>query len=238
MKALLLAAGLGTRLGPLTTETPKCLMEIGGEPILLRLARQLTEAGVSEILVNTHYLADQVQACVRASEFSDAIELVHEPVLLGTAGSLRTHWRFFNQEPGLVLHADNYFDFSLAPLIAGFASRPIGVDLTMLVFEADNPSACGVVELDERDIVIAFHEKVADPPTNLASAATMAFSQRIADDLMRLPEVPIDLSLDLIPSLLGRINVVRADGPVIDIGSAQNLDRAREQWSGECSRPL
>ncbi len=232
MKALLLAAGLGTRLGPLTADTPKCLMEIGGEPILLRLVRQLAEAGVGEFLVNTHYLADQVEACVRTSEFSDAIELVHEPVLLGTAGSLRTHWRFFDDEPGLVLHADNYFDFSLSPLIAGFTSRPTGIDMTMLVFEAEDPTACGVVELDGHEVVIAFHEKVPEPPTNLASAATMAFSPAIVLDLMALPEVPIDISLDLIPALLGRINVVRADGPVIDIGSAQNLERARELGQG------
>ncbi|MDO9484867.1 MAG: nucleotidyltransferase family protein [Actinomycetota bacterium] len=236
MKALLLAAGLGTRLGSLTADTPKCLMDIAGEPIVLRLVRQLHEAGVSEFLINTHYLAEQVEECVRNSPWSEAVELVHEPVLLGTAGSLRTHWRFFGGQAGVVLHADNFFEFSLAPLIAGFDARPAGIDMTMLVFEAEDPSSCGVVDLDERGTVVGFHEKVAAPPTNLASAATMVVAPDIIDDLMRLPEVPIDLSLHLIPALLGRINVVRAGGPVIDIGSAENLARARVLAS-TCARP-
>ena len=62
LRALLLAAGLGTRLRPLTLQTPKCLVTIGGEPLLGHWLRQLEEAGCEAVLVNTHYLADQVVA--------------------------------------------------------------------------------------------------------------------------------------------------------------------------------
>ena len=60
-RALLLAAGLGTRLRPITLETPKCLVPIGGEPLLGRWLRQLELAGCEAVLINTHYLADQVR---------------------------------------------------------------------------------------------------------------------------------------------------------------------------------
>ena len=88
MKAILLAAGLGTRLRPITDTTPKCLVPIGSKPLLQIWLERLSEAGIGPFLINTHYLADQVKTFVEESAFRKKITLVHENHLLGTAGTL------------------------------------------------------------------------------------------------------------------------------------------------------
>ena len=68
MKAFLLAAGLGTRLRPLTDSVPKCLLPINGKPILEIWLEKLAECGVEEVLINTHHLADQVEGFIQENQ--------------------------------------------------------------------------------------------------------------------------------------------------------------------------
>ena len=86
MRALLLAAGLGTRLRPITDHVPKCLVPIHGKPLLGYWLDMLLPNGVERVLVNTHYLPQAVQAFVAESAWRDSIEMVHEDELLGTGG--------------------------------------------------------------------------------------------------------------------------------------------------------
>ena len=96
LRALLLAAGLGTRLRPITTYTPKCLVPIGGEPLLGRWLRKLEAVGCDSVLVNTHYLADQVDAFLQNWHSSTmSVQASYEPQLLGTAGTLLANQQFF-----------------------------------------------------------------------------------------------------------------------------------------------
>ncbi|MBT6543216.1 MAG: NTP transferase domain-containing protein, partial [Rhodobacteraceae bacterium] len=115
MRALLLAAGLGTRLRPLTNTTPKCLVPIKGQPLLGIWLERLTQAGIGQFLVNTHYLAEQVEVFIQASPYRDQVTLVNELELHGTAGTLIANLDFFQGEDGLLIHADNY---CLADIIA------------------------------------------------------------------------------------------------------------------------
>ena len=94
-RALLLSGGLGTRLRPLTDTTPKCLIPIKGKPVLEYWLDMLLNAGVQRVLVNTHYLPEQVREYCAASRWSDQIDLVHEDQLLGTAGTLRANHKYF-----------------------------------------------------------------------------------------------------------------------------------------------
>ena len=106
LRALLLAAGLGTRLRPITLHTPKCLVPIGGDPLLRRWLRQLDQAGCESVLINTHYLAEAVEAFLTSWQSSTmAIQRVHEPELLGTAGTLLAHQEFFRGATGLLVRA-------------------------------------------------------------------------------------------------------------------------------------
>ena len=107
-RALLLAAGLGTRLRPITLQTPKCLVSVGGKPLLGSWLTKLELAGCDSVLINTHYLAEQVQGFLKSWQSSTmAVRTVHEPELLGTAGTLLKNQEFFRGFTGLLIHADN-----------------------------------------------------------------------------------------------------------------------------------
>src|SRR4030095_2146232 len=98
MKAFLLAAGLGTRLRPITDSTPKCLLRIGGSPLLDIWLAALARSGVDEVLLNTHHLAHLVRAHVAARTDRPVVHLVEEPELLGSAGTLRVNRDFVADE--------------------------------------------------------------------------------------------------------------------------------------------
>ena len=167
MRALLLAAGFGSRLRPLTDTIPKCLVPVHGRPLLDYWLDLVFEGGVDRALLNTHYLADKVRSHAADSPWHSRIDLVHEDELLGTGGTVLANREWFAREAFLVAHADNLTDFDVRAFIAAHRNRPAGHVMTMLGFRTDDPSSCGILELDERDSVIAFHEKVENPPGNL-----------------------------------------------------------------------
>ena len=99
----MLAAGLGTRLRPLTLNTPKCLVEINGEPLLINWLNKLKKIGCDEVLINTHYLASDVEKVIKEwGENNLKVTITYEEELLGTAGTLRR-----NLDLMLIVH---YFD--------------------------------------------------------------------------------------------------------------------------------
>src|SRR5262245_38307974 len=126
MRALLLAAGLGTRLRPLTDHTPKCLVEIAGTPLLAYWFDMLLSGGVERVLVNTHYLAERVREFVSASHWGNRVELTHEDVLLGTGGTVLRNRSFFGRQPFLVAHADNLSRFDVRAFMDRHRDRPLG----------------------------------------------------------------------------------------------------------------
>ena len=219
MRAILLAAGLGTRLRPLTNQIPKCLVTIKGKPLVGIWLDKLSEVGVESILVNTHHLADKVEAYVASGNYKGSVVAVNEPILLGTAGTLIANLPFFENEDGFLVHADNYIREDLWKFVAAHKMRSPGCVITMLTFRSDNPSACGIVEVDERGVVIRFHEKVLSPPGNLANGAVYILSPEL---IARLPldwVAPTDFSVDILPTLLGRIQTYETTGLFIDIGT-------------------
>jgi len=191
----------------------------------------LFEAGIEGTLINTHHLADKVRAHIASSRWRDRINLVHEPTLLGTGGTIWTNRAFFGDESFLVAHADNLADFDVAGLIEAHHARPEGTVLTMLAFRTDDPSSCGILELDARGVVQAFHEKTPHPPGNLANAAIYVMAPEVLAELARFDRPFIDLSTELIPRLMGRIFAVETSGYLRDIGNADSLRRAHLEYS-------
>lgn len=223
MKAVLLAAGLGTRLRPYTDDKPKCLIEIGGTPLILIWLRSLLKSGFSEILVNTHYLSEQVVECVSKSSYEKYITFVHEPELLGTAATLIKNIDFLGDEDCLLIHADNFMKSDLDSFLKANSSRPDYCLISMLTFRTGNPKSCGVVEIDENKVVQKFYEKVDSDHGNLANAAVYALSNQLAKSLT----YEKDFSRDVIPALLGKIYSVETDGYFVDIGTPESLRQAR-----------
>ena len=91
MRALILAGGYGTRLGELTKSLPKALVEVGGVPIIDRTIKKLTEIGITEITINTHYLHEMVKDHLNKRWEDLKLRIVFEPELLGTAGTLKNN---------------------------------------------------------------------------------------------------------------------------------------------------
>jgi mannose-1-phosphate guanylyltransferase len=230
LRALLLAAGLGTRLRPVTLKIPKCLVEIDGKPLLDYWLENLFSAGIERILLNTHWLADVVRDHVARSPYCDRIDLVHEPELLGTGGTILANRPWFGDGPFLVAHVDNLTNFNVAGFMAAHRQRPLSCVLTMLAFRTDAPKTCGILEIDARGIVTGFHEKVENPPGNLANAAVYIFEPELAAFIASLGKPVVDLSTEVIPAYLRRIYAVETNGYHRDIGTEEALHCAKIEW--------
>jgi len=219
MKALLLAGGLGTRLRPVTDLVPKCLVPVNGKPLLDYWLENLSQAGVSEFLINTSYLASQVQEWRDISTFKDKITLVHEEELLNTGGTLLENKGFFDNEAFFLVHADNLSFCDFDAFIQAHKNRSKGCELTMMTFETDDPSSCGIVELDQEGVVQHFFEKVKNPPSNLANGAVYICEATIFLFLESLEKKNIDFSLDVLPHFIGKINTYQNNIYHRDIGN-------------------
>ena len=227
MKAILLAAGFGTRLRPLTNSIPKCLVPIKGKPLLQIWLERLSASGVGSFLINTHYLSDQVEAFVNTSPFKNQIELVHESQLLGTAGTLGANSNFFTHDDGLLIHADNYCLADFGSFIEAHKSRPKICMMTMMTFTTNQPEMCGIVDKNENNILTGFFEKVKNPPGNEANGAIYCLSHKLIR-LMKTEFISTsDFSTEIIPRLLGKIYIHHSDKILIDIGSPEQYEKAQ-----------
>ena len=227
LRALLLAGGLGTRLKPLTNTIPKCLVDIGGKPLLGRWLDTLENLGCESVLINTHYLANQVCEFLESSRtYNMEIQTTHEETLLGTCGTLLKNRNFF-RETSLLIHADNATSDDLTELVKMHKSKPSSCLLTMLTFATNKPAQCGIVELDENNVVIRFHEKVSSPPGNRANGAIYIFDEALFKALDGLHTPLKDFSTDALPHLLGKIYTYHTTKLFLDIGTPSNLKKAR-----------
>jgi mannose-1-phosphate guanylyltransferase len=230
-RALLLAGGEGTRLRPLTLTTPKCLAPIRGRPLLGIWLDLLFNAGIGRALVNTAYLPDQVRAFCRASPWASRIDLVHEEKLLGTAGTLRANAPYFEGGGAFFMaHADNLSHFSVEAFFAAHARRPVECIGTMMTFATERPRECGIVETDARGVAVSVHEKVENPPGNLANAAVFVLEPAIFKDLARLP-LATDFCRDIVPALGGRWYTFHNATYHRDIGSPAALEQAQRDFT-------
>lgn len=223
MRALLLAAGRGSRLGPITEHTPKCLVRIGGTPLLDIWIGRLARAGFKEVRLNTHYLASVVNEHVRHSDYPIPVTTWFEPTLLGTAGTIEAHREWLKEEDTLVTHADNFTLFDIESFVAAHRRRAEHVIMTMLAFRTDTPSTCGILQIDSDGLLRNMWEKSHDDHGDLANAAVYLF----APEFSEVVHDAFDLSVDVIPNHFGRIQVSITDKIHIDIGAPEALARAQ-----------
>jgi mannose-1-phosphate guanylyltransferase len=147
MKALVLAAGYGERLRPLTNTIPKPLLEIGGRPLIHYPLLLLRDAGIREVAVNVHHLAGQIEESLgRGERLGLAITYAPESVLLGTGGPLLSLRGFFVREAFLILNGDTIMDLDLPAMIALHRHR--GALTTMALREVTAPDAYSHIEID------------------------------------------------------------------------------------------
>jgi mannose-1-phosphate guanylyltransferase len=229
-KALLLAAGLGTRLRPLTDTAPKCLVDIAGRPLLDYWFDALKDAGIRDVLVNTHHLPDPVRRFIAEKNRQGfrAVE-TFEAKLLGSAGTIAAKASWADDADDVVIvYSDNLSDVNVAQLLATHHRH--GDPFTMMLFHAPNPRACGISELDTGGRVIAFEEKPAAPKSDLANAGVYVVTAEAWREIAGMNA--FDMGFDVLPRFIGRMRGHVHEGYHRDIGDLASLDAARKAAPG------
>lgn len=238
MKAFLLAAGKGTRLKPYTDTLPKCLVPIQGKPLLEIWINLLERHGITDVLVNTHHQAEKVDAFVSSAmpRAKVSITTVYEPTLLGSAGTVAAHRDFIDEgDDFIIAYADNLTNMNLSNMV-GFHRRckPRGAILTMGLFRAPNPSACGIAVLDADAKITSFTEKPPVPLSNLANGGIYVASPAVFDYLPDhrndSTDAVLDFGYQVFPLLLGKMYGYEIKEYLRDIGTIDAYQAALEEW--------
>jgi NDP-sugar pyrophosphorylase family protein len=228
VKALILAAGLGTRLGPLTAKCPKPMLPIAGRPLLEHSVHLLRAHGVREIAINLHHHPEVVVAHLGDGRpFGVKLVYSREARLLGTAGAAKRLSAFLD-EPFYVLYGDVLTDLNLSRLAAWHRARR--AVLTMTFYRVEDPTRAGIAEIDADGRVQRFKEKPdrAEVFSDLAGTGIYVAEPEILDGVP--PGCFSDFGQHLIPWLLERGAPVYgqlADGYVLDIGSPERYRRVQ-----------
>ncbi len=230
-RAVILCAGQGRRLFPLTANCPKPLLPVGGRPALDYTLELCRFHGIVEIAINLHHCPQAIlQHLGDGHAFGLYIHYSYEPELLGSAGALKP-LRDFLERTFFVLYGDVLTNMDLAAMLA-YHRRHGGVG-TVALYRVPDPQRCGLVELDAAGRLRRFVEKPAQPFGDLANAGIYILEPKI---LAYLPEQgPCDFGQDLFPQLL-RSGVALYGYPLeageylVDIGTPENLERARQEW--------
>ena len=224
MNAILLAAGLGTRLKPITNSIPKCLVKINNEHLLDIWINKLIKINVNKILINTHYLNNIVEEHIKQKNLfkEGKIILKYEKNILGTAGTLIKNIDFFENKDGLLIHADNFTTDNLKNFIK--YDENIDWKIKMLCFKTNNPESCGIVKVNDKNIVTDFYEKQKEFKGNLANGAIYIIKKTILNDIKNIKNY--DFAKEVIPRYLNKILVYETRNFFIDIGNINSLNEA------------
>jgi NDP-sugar pyrophosphorylase family protein len=229
VRAMILAAGEGTRLGVLTATVPKPMLPVAGRPVLEHLLDLLRRHGIIEVAVNLHYLPQAITSRLGNGRTAGVrIAYSYERELLGSAGALKKLECFFS-ETFLVLYGDVLTDLDLTALRMFHRKR--GAALTMALHRPDDPTRCGMAEIDERGRVLRFREK--PPAEDVFSPWASAGVFVVEPEVLRFipPGRYFDLAADLFPLLLEESVALYgypSDAHVLDIGSPERYRQAGE----------
>ena len=195
MKAMVLAAGLGTRLKPITFEIPKPMVPVLDRPVMAHIVGMLERQGFDELIANLHYYPDTIR-----DYFGDRLEYRFEEELLGTAGGVRNVADFFGDDPIVVVSGDALTDLDLNALLA--RHREAGGIGTLTVKKVADTREYGVVIHDSEGRIQGFQEKPdpAEALSDLGNCGIYCFSPAIFD---YFPSEPFaDWAQDVCPALL------------------------------------
>ncbi len=175
MKAMILTAGLGTRLRPLTDTIPKPLLPVGGTPLVLWNLLLLRANGIQEVMINLHYLGSMIEERLGdGSRWNMRITYSYEPELLGTGGGLKIAEWFFERQPFLVMNGDTLIDLDI-PALLDFHHSQGGIATLVL---RDDPQAVqwGAVESDAQDRLLRINGQGVEESVSKSSVISRMFA--------------------------------------------------------------
>jgi NDP-sugar pyrophosphorylase family protein len=229
MKAMVLAAGLGTRLRPFTEDKPKCLIPLGGRPLIDWTLRWLYRSGVTECMINLHYLADKVRQFVGdGSKYGLRIHYSDEPELLGTAGAVKKVAAFFDQ-PFYVIYSDNFSQWDLKKLVDIYEKHQPAA--TMAVHWREDVTQSGMVELGHNNRILRLVEKpgMGNVTSHYVNAGFYFLNPQVFN---YIPEgKPCDFAFHVFPEMLRagkEMYAVKMEEPIIGIDTIDAYKKANE----------
>ncbi len=235
MKAFILAAGLGTRLRPLTETIPKPLVPIAGKPLLAYHLDHLSHHGVTDIFINTHYLSEQMEEFVANYRLKQpngpTISTIYEPELLGSAGTIRSNQSLFGQDDAfLVIYSDNLTDIDYQKLIDHHTQSDALV--TIASYYEAHPEQKGIIEHNDELVISNFIEKPQphQVTSHYANAGIYVMDSRIFDSIRDLDSPILDFGHHVFPFLLKTghlMQVYKMDETLLDIGNHENYTKAQ-----------
>lgn len=219
MKAMVLAAGLGTRLKPITFEIPKPMVPVLDRPVMAHIVAMLERQGFHRLIANLHYHPDTIRGY-----FGDRLTYRYEQELLGTAGGVRNVADFFGDDPVVVVSGDALTDTDLNALLE--RHRSAGGIATLTVKKVEDTREYGVVLHDRDGRITGFQEKPepAEALSDLGNCGIYCFSPEVFD---YFPDRPFaDWANDVFPSLLENdvpFHIHEIDDYWNDVGSLEEL---------------
>lgn len=222
MRAIIPAAGLGTRLRPLTFTRPKPVLRVAGEPIIRHAIKTLADAGIVEIgIIVSEVTRDEIQHAIRNIE-NVKITLIDQNKQLGLGHAVMTARDWVGSENFCVYLGDNLFEHGAKPFVETFErNKP---DALIALVEVPNPTAFGVAEMDGERIV-KLVEKPKVPPSNLAVAGFYCFTPRIFEAMQDMP-----------PSARGEYEITDGIQRLIEAGAVVTGQAVRGWWK-DTGRP-
>ncbi|MCC6669508.1 MAG: NDP-sugar synthase [Planctomycetes bacterium] len=234
MRALVLAGGRGSRLGEVTEHLPKCLLRVGGMPILDRTLRWLATQGVREVAIHVEHLADLVERHVgTGGPFGLQVRWVRTPMPCGSAGAVRAAAEFLGAGPMLVVHGDRVHEWELARLLRDHERNEVVG--TLAVFSAEKDPESGVAgaraEVDRSGRILRITERTDEPRLPWLLAGAYALDPVL---LQHIPgDQPFQLVKDLFQKVLRLHGVLCAHeilGRVVGVDTPQAHAQARRKY--------
>ncbi len=241
IKAMIMAAGVGSRLDPLTKAVPKPLVPIANRPVMDILMEKLSSIGVKDVVANTYYLAEQIIERYKNNKFGINFEYIKEETLSGTAGGLKKCQFFFDKgEDFIVLSADGLSNADLRQGIEIHKKSGAIATIGIKQIPLEEVSHFGVVVTDENGFITEFQEKpsVDEAKSNFINTGIYIFNYKIFD---YIPENTFyDFAKNVFPKLLkeGAINTFEITEYWTDIGTLEQYEQSTQDlFNGFCKFP-
>jgi len=232
-KAMVLAAGEGTRLRPLTTDMPKVLLPVSGVPLLEHIVIWLKSHGIAEVAINLYHQGKKIRDFVQdGSRLGVKIIYSPEETMLGTAGGVKRVEHFFNGT-FVVVYGDILTDFDLSSMISLHQQKK--AIATIVLLKVPNPSEVGIAEIDGDGKLVSFVEKPppSSEPGNLASGGVYVLEKEILDYIPN--QGFCDFAYDVFPKII-RFGLpvygycLTPEDHLLDIGTPEKYHQANKGW--------
>ncbi len=181
MKALILAAGFGTRLLPYTHHTPKPLFPVSGKPLLNHIIENLIQSGCTGIIINTHHLHEKIEAFIASQKYKIPVITRYEPSILGTGGAIKNTADFFDASPFMVINSDILTDINLGDVYEFHLGHNQSATLVLHDYQIHNHVS---VTIDGS--IIGFHESAGSSQNRTLKKLAFTGIQVLDADLIPL----------------------------------------------------